>query len=146
MSSSKQTLFDDGSERLKHGPDLTSSIMTRLGYAPVSTKAARVIYMRKWVGRTAFLVLVLGAIIVGTKLQSQSSSARHPVGPSIPNAIQHDLTYHGETIDRAIRTIKNLSPRLDIVPAMEIPKSVPIDDQSTPIQVGCITHQQFGWA
>ena len=80
------------------------------------------------------------------QVQSQSPSARLPVGPTIPSAIYNDLLYHGATIDSAIQTIKNLSPRFDVVPVIDIPKSVPIDDQSVPIQVGCISPQQFGWA
>lgn len=146
MSSPKRINFGAESEGRSDGPDFTSSIMKRLGYTPVTPEVARKKYIRKWVGRTAFLTFALVAIIVGINLQSQSSSSRHPVGPSIPSAIEHDLTYHGETIDRAIRTIKNLSPRFEIVPVMDIQKSVPFDDQSAPIQVGCITHQQFGWA
>lgn len=146
MSTSKPTTFGNGSKRPKDGPDLTSSIMKRLGYAPITPESARATRIRKWVGRTAFLTVVLGAIIVGTKLQSQSSSARLPAGPTIPSAFHNDLIYHGATIDRAIQSIKNLSPRLNVVPAMDIPNSVPIDDQSVPIQVGCILPQQFGWA
>lgn len=142
MSSTKPTNPGDGHK----GPDLTSSIMKRLGYAPITPKAARLIRNRKWVLRTTFLTLIIAAIIVGTKLQSESPSARLPVGPTIPSAINHDLTYHGATIDRAIRSIKNLSPRFEIVPVMDVPKSVPIDDQSAPVKVGCLPHQQFGWA
>lgn len=142
MSTSKRTTLGDGHD----SPDLTESIMQRLGYKPITLTTASTRRIRKWAGRTAFLSLVLAAIIVGSKLQSQSPGARLPVGPTIPSAIEHDLTYHGATIDRAIQTIKNLSPRFDIVPVMDVPKSVPIDDQPAPVQVGCLPCQQFGWA
>lgn len=140
MSSSKPTTHGAG-----EGPDLTSSIMKRLGYKPITPITARTRRIRKWAGRTSFLTLVLAAIIVGSKLQSQSPGARLPVGPTIPSAINHDLTYHGATIDRTIQTIKNLSPRFDVVPPMDVPKPVPNNDQPVPVQVGCITPQQFGW-
>lgn len=142
MSKSKRTTPSDGHD----SPDLTESIMQRLGYKSITPSTARTRRIRKWAGRTAFLTLVLAAIIVGSKLQSQSPSARHPLGPTIPSAIEHDLIYHGATIDRAIQTIKNLSPRFDVVPTMDVPKSVPIDDQPAPVQVGCLPCQQFGWA
>ncbi|MCH8823201.1 MAG: hypothetical protein IH984_06790 [Planctomycetes bacterium] len=141
MSTPKPTTHGQGA-----GPDLTSSIMKRLGYKPITPTSARTRRIRKWTSRTAFLTLVLAAIIVGSKLQSQSPGARLPVGPTIPSAINHDLTYHGATIDRAIQTIKNLSPRFDVAPVMDLPKSVPIDDQPVPVQVGCLPQQQFGWA
>ncbi len=142
MSAPKRTTVGDRQD----APDLTESIMQRLGYVAISPTTARTRRIRKWAGRTTFLTLVLAAILVGTKLQSQSPGARNPVGPTIPSAINHDLLYHGATIDRAIQTIKNLSPRLDVVPVMDVPKSVPIDDQPAAIQVGCIALQQFGWA
>ena len=142
MSKSKRTTPGDGHA----SPDLTKSIMQRLGYTQITQTTSRTRRIRKWAGRTAFLSLVLAAIIVGSKLQSQSPGARLPVGPTIPSAIEHDLTYHGATIDRAIQTIKNLSPRFDVVPVMDVPKSVPIDDQPVPVQVGCLPCQQFGWA
>lgn len=150
MSTSKPTEHGcghgDESEHGQDNPDLTESIMQRLGYKPITPTTARTRQIRKWVGRTTFLTLLLGAIIVGSKWQSQSPSARLPIGPTIPSAINHDLTYHGATIDRAIRSIKNLSPRFDVVPTMDVPKSLPTDDQPVPIEVGCLFIQQYGWA
>jgi hypothetical protein len=89
-------------------PDLTRSIMGRLGYMRVSGRIARRRRIRAAIGRTTTVVAAFGLIALGLRLHESSPGARRPVGLTIPAAIGHDVGLTQERFSRAIRGMRDL--------------------------------------
>jgi hypothetical protein len=109
-------------------PDLTGPVMSRLGLSRVSPRAARRRRIGRGIARLALVAVAVGASAVCVRWYELSTRPPRPMGPTIPSAIRHDLEHHGRTIDRAIRSIRGLSPwRAAPVPAErdETTKEVP---------------------
>jgi len=104
-------------------PDLTGPVMSRLGLSRVSTRAARRRRIARGVARLALVAVAVGASALCVQWHELGAKAARPPGPTIPSAIQHDLEHHGQTIDRAIRSIRGLSPWR---PASSPPGPVPV--------------------
>jgi len=92
------------------GPDLTDPIMRRLGFHRVSSRWARSHRRRRWGVRGATMVLLLAVVGIGLQLHRHSPAARTPTGPTLPSAVRHDLLHHRTTINRALKSIRDLSP------------------------------------
>lgn len=110
-------------------PDLTRPILRRLGLTGSSSKDSR------WrilggVGRAVMNGAMLLGVVVGLRLYNYTVAARVPLGPTVPSAIQHDYTRHEHTIRRAIRMIRDLSPRRPAEPALEQPPISPSTGRS----------------
>ena len=101
-------------------PDLTKPILHRLGLTGSSSKDSRRRILGG-VGRAVMIGAMLLGVVVGLRLYSFSLAARVPLGPTVPSAIQHDYTRHEHTIRRAIRMIRDLSPRRPAQPPLEQP-------------------------
>jgi hypothetical protein len=91
-------------------PDLTGSVMSKLGLSRVSPRTARRRRMSRAVARLALVAVAVGASALCVHWHEIGVNSAPPADPTIPRAIQHDLDYHGQTIDRAIRSIRGLSP------------------------------------
>jgi hypothetical protein len=91
-------------------PDLTGPVMSRLGLSQVSPRTARRRRIHRSVARLALVVVAVGASALCVQWHQIGAKSARPAGPTIPSAIQHDLEHHGQTIDRAIRSIQSLSP------------------------------------
>ncbi|MEE8458842.1 MAG: hypothetical protein V3S08_03160 [Phycisphaerales bacterium] len=98
-------------------PDLTESVLRRLGLAGVTPGAAK--RRRR---RRAFLRATLCAVVVGAGglVVTLLSSQPQPLAPTVPSAIRHDLQQHGRTIDRTVRTIRGIAQQL---PTLTVPAS-----------------------
>ena len=109
------------------GPDLTAAVLRRLGVAPASTPGARRRRVLRATFRGAICVVAVAMTVMVVNLQRMStetgSAGTASAAPTIPSAIRHDLAHHGTTIDRAIRSIRNLSPARVVTPAGETPPS-----------------------
>ncbi len=104
-------------------PDLTGPVMSRLGLSRVSSGAARRRRISRGIARLALVAVAIGASALCVHWHELGAKAPRPSGPTIPSAIQHDLEHHGQTIDRAIRSIRGLSPWR---PASSPPRPVPM--------------------
>lgn len=91
-------------------PDLTGPVMSRLGLRRVSPRSARRRRIARAVVRLALVAVAVGAGALCVQWLEPAGRRPRPPGPTIPSAIQHDLEHHGQTIDRAIRSIRGLSP------------------------------------
>lgn len=126
------------------GPDLTEPIMRRLGFRRVSSRRARSHRRRRWSARGATIVLLLAVVGIGLQLHRHSPAARMPTGPTLPSAVRHDLMRHRTTINRAIKSIRDLSP----YGGLELPATHPQAPQANdPLNnaVGRATPGPFRW-
>ncbi|MHC5009155.1 MAG: hypothetical protein ACYTGF_17550 [Planctomycetota bacterium] len=112
-------------------PDLTGRVMKRLGMSQVSPRAARRRRINRGVARLALVAVAVGASALCVQWHKIGTTSARPAGPTIPSAIQHDLEHHGQTIDRAIRSIQGLSPWRPVSsPAWPVP-TPPDHDETT---------------
>lgn len=111
-------------------PDLTKSIMGRLGYMKVSSKVARRHRLRRWLNRLGTALVLACAIGIGFQFYSVSEQIRRPEGATVPDALGSDLQRHQDRLNNAIHTIRNLSPRVPTAPlkAPARPKASPLHD------------------
>ena len=116
------------------GPDLTESVMRRLGLAGVTPGKAKRRRRRRALLRAAVCVVVMGA---GGLVVMLLSSQPQLLAPTVPSAIRHDLQQHGRTIERTVRSIRGLGLQLPevTVPALQRhsdPDSEDGDDATEP--------------
>lgn len=97
-------------------PDLTRSIMGRLGYMRVAPMVVRRQRRRRWAARSAFGVMLLGAIGAGILLHNASPDARGPVEMTVPAAISHDVETHQERIDALMNMLRDMTPPGTAIP------------------------------
>ncbi len=86
-------------------PDMTGAILSRLGLGAAGRRLRR----RRRTLRVAGSAALLLAAGIGAHWLYGRLAGGAPPGPTMPAAIQHDLDRHGQAIDRAIRTIRDLS-------------------------------------
>ncbi len=110
-------------------PDLTRPILRRLGLTGSSSRESRRRILGG-VGRVAMTGAMLLGVVVGLRLYNYTVAARVPLSPTVPSAIQHDYTRHEHTIRRAIRMIRDLSPRRPAQPPLEQPPITPSTGRS----------------
>ncbi len=104
-------------------PDLTDPIMRRLGFRRVSASRARAFRRLRWGARGATLALLTVVVALGLQLHRNSPEARTPTGATLPSAVRHDLLRHGNTISRALKSIRELSPNLGLQVPVSNPQS-----------------------
>ena len=92
-------------------PDLTRSIMGKLGYMKASPNVVRRARIRRHVKRGLLGVAAMIALGVGIFIHNHSPDARRQVGPSLTEAVNHDITLHQQRISNAFQTIRNFTPR-----------------------------------
>ena len=108
---------NDCSHDPPRGPDLTEPVLRRLGLAGVTPGMAKRRRRRRALLRAAVCVVVVGA---GGLVVMLVSSQPQPLAPTVPSAIRHDLQQHGRTIDRTVRSIREIGQQ---VPALTAPAS-----------------------
>jgi hypothetical protein len=96
--------------RPMNAPDMTRSIMGRLGYMKVPPVVSRRHRLRRAAGRLGMLCASLFAVAIGAKMYLESPQARQPAEITIPAAIDSDLQRQHLQSDSVIRTIRNLTP------------------------------------
>ncbi|MHC4947868.1 MAG: hypothetical protein ACYTG1_06360 [Planctomycetota bacterium] len=90
-------------------PDLTRSIMGRLGYMPVGERVARRRLRHRLAGRASLLAAVLVAGGIGVWAFRHGPTARGPAGPTLPAALGNDLEQHQTNLDEVLRVIRDRS-------------------------------------
>ncbi len=110
-------------KRPSNSPDLTDPIMRRLGFRRVSASRARAFRRQRWGARGGTLALLTVVVVLGLQLHRNSPEARTPNGPTLPSAVRHDLLRHGNTISRALKSIRELSPNLGLQVPVSNPQS-----------------------
>lgn len=97
-------------------PEVTGTVMARLGFARVAPEAARRLRPRRWVGRALAAIGVLVVVTLALRLHDVGPRARRPVGLTIPAAIGQDIDGYQRRFDRVLRSLRGLSPRPQIDP------------------------------
>lgn len=90
-------------------PDLSRSIMGRLGYMRVDPAVARRRRMIKWLNRSGVLMVAGAALAIGWRVFDASPEIRRPADTTIPQAISHDVQAQQERFGTMIRTIREIS-------------------------------------
>ena len=94
-------------------PDLTRSIMGRLGYMQASPVVVRRKKLQRWLGRLS-LVCVSGVVgWVGVIAYQSSPEARRPFVDTMPSAIHSDLQYQQHHFNSVIQMLREMPPRIE---------------------------------
>lgn len=92
-------------------PDLTRSIMGRLGYMQVDPAIARRHRRRRWAARGAVVAMMLMAIGGGIAVFNQSDAVRRQHEVTIPSAIGQDVQQHQQRFNTFIRVLQSSTPQ-----------------------------------
>lgn len=95
-------------------PDLTDSIMRRLGYARQTRRQARRAATIKWAQRAGLAAMALLAVYAASQIHSRLPQARQPLSPTLPAALQNDFRQHEQRLHQFINRIQNLTPPADV--------------------------------
>jgi hypothetical protein len=96
-------------------PDLSSAIMGRLGYQRVSPQIARRRRLVARANRAGILMIAAIAFAIGWRVFEASPQIRRPAETTISDAINHDVQWQQQRLERAIRSIRTIAtPRLQI--------------------------------
>ena len=109
-------------------PDLTDQVMGRMGLSRSASRRRRL--LRNGV-RLSLCVLAVGLAVIGVRIYQKTVVSPAASAITIPSAVQQDLQLHGDAIDRALRTIKNLTPQLP-EPAATSPEPEPLELHFSP--------------
>ena len=101
-------LFDELG-RPQPAPDLTDRVMGRMGLSRSASRRRR--FLRNGV-RLSLCGLAVGLAAIAVRVYQNTVASPAASAITIPSAVQQDLQLHGDTIDRALRTIRNLTPQL----------------------------------
>lgn len=136
-------------------PDLTRSIMGRLGYMKASPNVVRRARIHRHVKRGLLGVAAFIALGVGIFIHNHGPDARRQIGPSLTEAVNHDILIQQQRIGNVIQTIRNLTPHT-LTPRPLSPasfseqKPLPAETESIPIfsdeeDVPLIAMAPFRW-
>lgn len=103
-------MADDFLQRTVHPPDLTRSIMGRLGYMQVSSVVARRARRRLWFNRTCFCLGMIGLMLCTMWIFQQTDLSRQPREMTLPDALEHDYQFQQQRLNQMIRSIRIISP------------------------------------
>lgn len=98
-------------------PDLSRSIMGRLGYMRIAAPVSRRRTLAKWGNRAAMFMIVAIAFTLGWRVFSVSDQVRRPSDMTIPQAVGRDVEMQRQRLDSLIQTIRSISsPKLEAPP------------------------------
>jgi hypothetical protein len=106
----RELLAELTESRATPSPDLTRSIMGRLGYMQAAPRAAQRRHRRRAIGRALMTMAAALLVVAGLHIHEQGPDARRPAGPTIPSAIGQEIDAQQQRLQRAIQTIQNLAP------------------------------------
>lgn len=113
-------------------PDMTRSIMGKLGYMKAAPRVVRRNRIRRHVKRGLVGVAAFIALGVGIFIHNNGPDARRQVGPSLSEAVNHDILMQQQRIGNVIDTFRNFTPR-NLTPATFIEqKPLPVETELTP--------------
>lgn len=90
-------------------PDLSRSIMGRLGYMRVGAEVARRRRMRTWASRAGMFAVAGLAFAIGLRVFVDSPQVRRPSETTLPQAIRHDVEQQQERLGSMLQTIRTIS-------------------------------------
>lgn len=106
-------IIDSGLQRPAGAPDLTRSIMGRLGYMQVSPAVARRRRLQRWL-RRASLVCVAGvAGWLGVLTFLSSPESRQPADFTMPSAVNNDFQNQQHRMNSVIQLLRELPPVIE---------------------------------
>lgn len=109
-----------------NAPDLTRSIMGRLGFMQASPQVVRRYRIRRRISRALFTLAMASIILAAFHLHQNSPQARRPEGPTLPAAIGSGINHHQNGLSGVIRAIRNLTPPIEEQPdSVDLPQAVP---------------------
>ncbi len=126
-------------------PEVTGTVMARLGFTPADPQAARRWPQRRWVGRTLAAVGVLVVVNLGLRLHDVGPRARRPVGLTIPAAIGQDIHRYQRRIDRVLKSLRGWAPRSQTEPVAGPPVPEPETAQPIPESVDLSAIAPYRW-
>lgn len=89
-------------------PDLTESIMGRLGYRRVDAAERRRLQRRRWLTRGAAVLSALAVVLIGFQVHQMSDNVRSVRGVTIDAAISRDLGSPIEAVSGMTRTMRQM--------------------------------------
>jgi len=111
-----EALVRDELARRLATPDLAPTIMQRLGYRPVSHRAARWARLTRWLGRGGTVFAGFAVIALAGSLHSHSPRVRRPNGPTIPAAIEAGYERGTSHLHQLFREFQRMSPVRESAP------------------------------
>lgn len=91
-------------------PDMTNSIMQRLGYVRVGAREARRARLRRLARRASMIVCAAIALGIGFHMHNTSADARRPVELTIPAAIGSEWNRHERVFDAVFDGLQRFAP------------------------------------
>lgn len=101
--------LDELAQAEKAAPDMTRSIMGRLGYMRVSPAVARRKLMMQWANRAGMLAVCGVAVALGWRVFESSPQVRRANETTLPQAISHDARQQTQRIDSMLQTIRQIA-------------------------------------
>jgi hypothetical protein len=92
-------------------PDLTRTIMGRLGYMRVAPAVARRRRIRRWAARGSVLAMTLLMVLAGIAVFNQSDAVRRPHEVTLPAALSHDVEQQQQRFGTLIRVLQDSTPK-----------------------------------
>lgn len=129
--SSIDPLIDRGLTKPVPAPDMTRSIMGRLGYMRVPPQVARRRRVRRLVSRSALVLLAICTIGLGIQVHNASPGTRGPADVTIPSAITNDFQQHHHRMNNAWRVLQEMTPTFDHAD-WTVPTTEPAPDLEQP--------------
>lgn len=118
-------------------PDLTESIMGRLGYRRIDSAQRRRLLRRRWLTRGAAALSALAVVLIGFQVHQMSDNVRSARGVTIDAAISRDLGSPIEAVGGVTRSMRRMftpagwsSGSKSSPPAVEDESSVEADDEA----------------
>ena len=126
-------------------PDLTRSIMGKLGYMKAAPRVVRRNRNRRHVKRGLIGVAAFIALGVGIFIHNSGPDARRQVGPTLSEAVSHDILKQQQRIGNVIDAFRNLTPAsfTEQTPLPTDTESIP--DFSNEEDVPLIAKAPFRW-
>ncbi|MHC5022955.1 MAG: hypothetical protein ACYTGG_03450 [Planctomycetota bacterium] len=120
-------LLDD-LRQMPPAPDLSRTIMGRLGYMHLAHGAARRRAVGQWARRGMLILAVAAAMTAGVCVQQASLVTRDAIGPTLPEAVHHDLQWNVQQINSAVDAIRGRLTPLSPTPRSADPEPSPPAD------------------
>lgn len=103
-----------------HAPDLTRSIMGRLGYMRVPDKVAQKKRRNRILRRSVYAAAMVAALGAGFSIYQQSESVRQPADVTVPGAIIQEAQQSRMRLNEVLNSI-----RLPDTERLQVPASQP---------------------
>lgn len=108
-------------------PDLTRSIMGRVGYSRAVDPVVRRRRRQRIFGRMVTTLAAAMAMTAGVVLYQHTTEIRRPQGPTIPAALGHDVQQHRHRVNQMIQTIRDRTEHFAVPVRPQQQQSPPVN-------------------